>query len=82
MELSRLASKQKRYHDLTAFAATEVSDSRLRKGIELALSRYRTILSECWKKQAITLEDTRTIDSIERELDSLSNAARLRTSSP
>lgn len=82
MELSRLASKQKRYHDLTTFAATEISDSSLKINLESALGRYRALLSDCWKKQAITAEDTLRIDSIERELDSLSNAARLRTSAP
>lgn len=82
MELSRLASRQKRYRDLTVFAATGVGVPELKQALEKTLTVYRQALADCWRKQAITADDVARLDSLDRELESLSSAARLRTAAP
>jgi hypothetical protein len=82
MELSRLASRQKRYRDLTLFASTEAMPRELKQSLEKVLARYREALADCWRRQSVTAEDLASIDSLDRELESLSNAARLRTTAP
>ena len=81
MELSRLASKNKRYRDIALFTQAEVKDSRLKPKLLKTLASYRLALAECWQKQAVTPEDISRIDSIERDLESLCGEARLRTAS-
>ena len=82
MELSRLASRQKRYRDLTVFAATEVAVPGLKQALEKTLALYREALADCWRKQAVSAEDLVRLDSLDRELESISSAARLRTAAP
>ena len=81
MDLSRLASKQKRYRDLGLFALAEVTDPTIRQELQTTLIKYRDALAQCWAKQYVSSEDVTAIDSIERDLDSLSSTARLRTAS-
>ena len=81
MELSRLASKNKRYRDITLFTETEVKDSRLKPRLLKTLTLYKLALAECWGRQSVTVEDLSRIDSIERDLEALCGEARLRTSS-
>lgn len=79
MELSRLASKQKRYRDILLYTEQELSDVHVKPKLLKALASYRLALADCWKKQAVTPEDIAMIDSVERDLESLYNEARLRT---
>jgi hypothetical protein len=82
MELSRLASRQKRYRDLTVFAAKEVGVPELKQALQKTLALYQDALADCWRKQAVSSEDVVKLDSLDRELESLSNTARLRTFAP
>jgi hypothetical protein len=82
MDLSRLASKQKRHQNLALFAASEAIAPEVKQALEKALVVYQDVLAECWRKQTVTPEDVSRINSLDRELDSLSNAARLRTAAP
>jgi hypothetical protein len=81
MELSRLASKQKRYRDILLFTEEELTDPQLKPKLLTTLAAYRLALADCWKKQAVTADDVTAIDSVERDLESLYNHARLRTAS-
>ena len=81
MELSRLASKQKRYRDILLFTEKELTDLHLKPKLLSTLASYRLALAECWKKQAVDADDAARIDSVERDLDSLYNQAHLRTAS-
>lgn len=82
MELPRLAAKQKRYKDILEFAHNEVQDTSVKPNLLKALANYRTALAKCWDAQKISPEDALAIDSIERELDTLHNQARLRSNAP
>jgi hypothetical protein len=82
MDLSRLASKQKRYRDLAFFASTEVIAPGVKQSLDKTLAAYREALAECWRKQSVTSEDVTRLDALDRELEALSNAARLRTAAP
>jgi hypothetical protein len=77
MDLARLAAKQKRWKDISDFAAHDVTDPTVRKALVDTLSRYHSALAECWKKQASTPEDEVRLASLERDLDRLHNEARL-----
>jgi hypothetical protein len=79
MELSRLASKQKRYRDILLFTEQELGNAALKPQLLKSLASYRLALAECWKKQAVSPEDAAVLDSVERDLESLYNEARLRT---
>jgi hypothetical protein len=79
MELTRLAAKQKRCRDIERYALTDITDPQLRSRVTETLATYRRALAQCWHKQAISAEDSTQIDSIERDLETLSSQARLRT---
>ena len=78
MELSRLAAKQKRYRDISLLAVNAVQEPNLKAKLRDTLSSYSSALANCWKRQAITPEDIVRLDSLERELETLSGEIRLR----
>lgn len=77
MQLQRLAAKQKRYHDIKLFAEQEVRDTTVRAHLLETLESYKRALAACWSQQSISPEDQLRINSLERELESLHNEARL-----
>jgi len=82
MELPRLAAKQKRYNDILHFAQNEVHDPGVKPNLLKVLGQYKAALAKAWSDQSISAESQKTIDSIERELETLHNQARLRSNTP
>jgi hypothetical protein len=78
MELPRLAAKQKRLIDLSRYTNEEALDPAVRSKLLLVLDSYRKALAVAWR----TPEQPGDLDSIERELETLFNDARLRTTRP
>lgn len=79
MELPRLAAKQKRYMDVLRYTNTEPVDALTKPKLLGTLKNYQAALASCWKSQGGTPEDEARVASIERDLDTLFNDARLRT---
>jgi len=82
MELPRLAAKQKRYVDILNFAEHEVKDPQVKPNLLKVLGSYKQALAKCWSAQAVTPENQLEIETIERELETLHNQARLRSNQP
>jgi hypothetical protein len=82
MELPRLAAKQKRYRDVLRYAGTEPLDPTTKSKILSTLTSYRGALAACWRSQGGTPEELQRVASLEREIDELFSAARLRTIAP
>ena len=78
MELPRLAAKQKRLLDLSRYTKEEEIDPAVRSKLLVALDSYRKALAAAW----LTPEQPGDLESIEREMDTLFNDARLRTTRP
>ena len=79
MELPRLAAKQKRYMDVLRYTTTEHVDAITKPKLLSTLKSYQAALATCWRSQGGTPEDEKNLASIERDLDTLFNDARLRT---
>ena len=79
MELPRLAAKQKRYMDVLRYATTEHVNPVTKPKLLTTLKNYQAALASCWRSQGGTPEQESHVASIERELDTLFNDARLRT---
>lgn len=77
MKLTDLAAKQKRLLNWAAFAETETSDAGLAQRTLSKVSLLRNALANCWERQQITAEDEIRIESLERELTSLNELARM-----
>ena len=82
MELPRLAAKQKRYLDVLRYLRDEPVDSTTKQSLLRVLDKYKKALATCWKNQGAVPEDDINLSVIERELESLFGAARLRTTAP
>jgi hypothetical protein len=80
MELSRLAAKQKRYSDISRYANTEVLGPATRPKLLRTLEEYRNALASCWRNRGGTPDDDSRVANIERDLETLFNDARLRSS--
>lgn len=78
MELPRLVAKQKRLMDVLRYTQESPLDPDVKGRLLNALMRYRQALAAAWR----TPENPTDIDSIERELETLFNDARLRTTRP
>jgi hypothetical protein len=79
MELPRLAAKQKRYMDVLRYATSENVDALTKPKLLSTLKKYQAALASCWRSQGGSAEDDSLVASLERELDTLFNDARLRT---
>lgn len=79
MELPRLAAKQKRYMDVLRYTTTEHVDAITKPKLLSTLKNYQSALASCWRSQGGTAEEEAKLASIERDLDTLFNDARLRT---
>jgi hypothetical protein len=82
MELPRLAAKQKRYLDILHFAQNEVHDPGVKPNLLKVLGQYKAALAKAWAESSLSAESQTAINSIERELESLHNQARLRSNAP
>lgn len=82
MELARLAAKQKRYMDILHFTQTEVRDQGVKPNLLRVLAEYKQALTKCWSNGAAAAESAATLESIERQLETLHNQARLRCNAP
>lgn len=82
MEISRLASKNKRIQDWRRFLSEETSVSaRVRAETESLLSELAEVLSGCWAAKKVSDEDEQQISDLERKLEELNDQGRLKTSS-
>jgi hypothetical protein len=79
MELPRLAAKQKRYMDVLRFTTTEHVNAITKPKLLTTLKNYQAALASCWRSQGGTPEEEAQVASIERDLDTLFNDARLRS---
>lgn len=77
MDLSALASKQKRLKDWTQFSESEVQSEHIRVRFNEALSGYKAALAQCWKQGKISPNDEQVLADIERQLEQLDEEARL-----
>jgi hypothetical protein len=77
MQPRSLAAQQKRCRDIRRFTEESVSSPRLKAQLLACLSAYQRVLAEGWTAQSITPEIGLRMTSIERELESLHNEARL-----
>jgi hypothetical protein len=82
MELPRIAAKQKRYQDVLRYAQAEQMDPQTKPNLLKALDNYKRILAECWKDPAMLASCDAKLATVEREIDSLFNTARLRSAAP
>ncbi len=82
MELPRIAAKQKRYRDLLQYVQTQEVDPETKPNLLKALDNYKKALAACWKDPSSSAAVESTIATLERELDSLFNTARLRSAAP
>lgn len=82
MELPRLAAKQKRHLDVLRYLNTEPVDSITKQNLLRVLTNYKKALATCWKNQGAVAEDDLRLSVIEREMETLFNDARLRTTTP
>ncbi len=77
MDLSKLAAKQKRLQSWSRFVENEVSDLHLKRNSLALLERYRQALTKVWDVEAVSPDDIRDIDDLERQLEELNERARL-----
>lgn len=78
MNLTRLAAKQKRYLDIRRFAETETQDPAIKLRLQKTLDLYRNAMAQAWmEKDSPRPETEKGLESIERDLDTLHNEARL-----
>ncbi|RMG41099.1 MAG: hypothetical protein D6719_09210 [Candidatus Dadabacteria bacterium] len=77
MELSELAARQKRLKFFSRILPHSLSDSRLKERAAELLNSYRNLLAKVWETQSITEDDRLKLLSLERELEELTEAARL-----
>lgn len=77
MDLSSLTAKQKRLFDWTQSLSTPFPTDALRLKMEDTLKLYRNVLAKCWEAETITSDDEATINDLERQLEELSDEARL-----
>ena len=77
MELTDLAAKQKRIAVWKAYAENEVQEPGLRQRTLDRLREFSRVLAEVWTKQLISDSDQTRITSLERELQSLNEEARM-----
>lgn len=82
MELPRLAAKQKRYLDLLRFATTEHLDPTTKSNLLKTLKMYHDALASCCIAPKGSPDDALVLASLERELNTLHNDARLRSAAP
>ena len=81
MDLSRLAARQKRLKDWTAFL-DQVHREELRVEILDTLKLYRNQLAKCWEQETVPQEDYKHLFDLERELERLNEKARVTVRSP
>ncbi len=77
-DLSRLAAKQKRLKDWSRFTKQEVVDAGLRSTIDASLKQFRDALATCWDAGSVSEEMAKHIENLERSLEELNEAARLK----
>jgi hypothetical protein len=82
MELPRIAAKQKRYRDLLQYVQTQEVDPETKPNLLKALQNYKTTLASCWHDPASAATADTKLATLERELESLFNTARLRSAAP
>lgn len=78
MELSDLASKQKRVQHWTAFVGSEVMPEELKARFIEALKCYKNLLAKVWQQSSISDDDVRHFEDLERRLQELDWNVRLR----
>lgn len=82
MEISRLASKNKRIQDWRRFLSEETSiNARVRAETEALLLELAEVLSVCWAAKSVSDKDEQQISDLERKLEELNDQGRLKTSS-
>ncbi len=77
MDLSSLTAKQKRLFDWTQSLNNPYPTDTLRLKMEDTLKLYRNVLAKCWEAELITPHDEAAINDLERQLEELSEEARL-----
>lgn len=77
MDIARLAAKQKRAEDWDKYSQENVKDPELKNQISQCLIKFRAVLVQCWKSQAVSPADSATIADLERQLEELNELARL-----
>ena len=77
MEYLDLAEKQKRLKSWTDFAHSDVQCEALKLKMLASLKDYRNLLAKCWENRAASQADKDKLCSLERELSSFSEEARM-----
>jgi len=76
MDLRQLAAKQKRVAFWRSYLA-EVQDRTLRAATSQRLQLFSEVLARCWSTQVVSPADEEQILTLERELESLNETARI-----
>ena len=76
MDPRQLAAKQKRIAFWQNYLS-EVSDSALRAATSEKLTELSQLLARCWSAQVVSSEDEAAIATLERQLESLNETARI-----
>ncbi len=76
MDLRQLAAKQKRIAFWRGYL-TEIQDRTLRAATSQRLHLFSEILARCWSSQSVSTADAEQLLTLERELESLNETARI-----
>ena len=78
MDLSQLATKQKRIKNWSDFIAEGgVQDPELRSLMEKTIQEFKLVLARCWQAKGATPEDQTAILDCERKLEEFDERARM-----
>jgi hypothetical protein len=77
LSVAQLAAMQKRAIDWSAIAERGTVNTHIRTQMQALIKRYRLLLTKSWQASAISSEDQATLKDLERQLEFLSEEARL-----
>lgn len=77
MNIATLANRQKRLKDWSVFSETEVSNPAIKRHLQGKLKEYSGALMRCFELGLVSEQDEFVMRSLERELEMLSEEARL-----
>ena len=78
MDLSLLATRQKRIKDWTDFVTEGgVQDPSLKTKVIETIAQLKKAIVQCWENQKVTAEDEKVIEDLERQLQQLNEESRM-----